>query len=295
MSIVPPWTIFDYAQFTGGNYTQTSFSTGTGNSNQNVYEDYKPYLLACMQNSTCSGIMSYYNPTGLNDNYLMTYFNASGTSGSGNEYIMKPPNIPQLCNTANIDTMYDPMFSQFCLSYCTQANNEGMCDQFMIPYCATAKGQADNKCSCINSKINSTGYNPLCVDQICQIFGYRTGALQSSSTQPCNIVDCTTAIQLAAGGNISLNKNNIQQNCGSSQSSTTQTVTATPNMANPTTASGQSIPVNTQTSTQSSTPPVYDSSGNVVAQSTSIFTLPNIIIGILIICVIIGGIFFLMK
>jgi hypothetical protein len=259
MSLTPPLKLTNNTQFTGGTWSTTNMA-GTTDA------DFAPVILNCLGNyPNCSGIMLYYGSNG-----AMTWMNATGTMSSGNEYIITMPNVPTLCNTANIDTMYNPIFSQYCLSYCTQTENEGMCDNFMIPYCATAAGQADKKCACINSKVNSTGYNPLCVDQICQIYGYRTGGLQSTASQPCEIVDCTTAIQLKAGGNISLNNTNIAQNCGSNQAINTS-------------ATNTSVitPVAGRTVTQ--TQPV---------QPTTIFTPTNIIIGIVLILVI-GGVILL--
>jgi hypothetical protein len=94
-----------------------------------------------------------------------------------------------------------------CRDWCKQ--NPGKCDISAKEYCK--KHPKEQFCACMTSPV--TKYNPACVDSACISGGYVTASMK---TMPCpNIVDCSTQIELEAGGRASVG--NVVQNCGATE------------------------------------------------------------------------------
>lgn len=112
------------------------------------------------------------------------------------------PNIPEPWKT-------------YCLTnYCLSKDGMGKCDVLMKAYCDTDKGKLDKACSCINSPMAKTKYNPFCEDSNCITAGYPTQGMLTSLGTGCNIVDCSTALTLVNNGGIQLSDPTVTQRCG---------------------------------------------------------------------------------
>jgi len=122
---------------------------------------------------------------------------------------------PEACKTVKTQICSDP--TKFknnknkCLDFCYL--NPGKCDKAMFEYCKTPEGKLDPKCSCINSDINKTKYNPLCVDSKCIRNGYATNSQLVSRGGGCRIVDCSVVMDINAGGNVEFDDVKVVQNC----------------------------------------------------------------------------------
>jgi hypothetical protein len=95
--------------------------------------------------------------------------------------------------------------SPHCQSWCKKT---GECDYGATSYCNS--NPSDPMCTCITSPIKK--YNPACIDSACISTGYIP---QSMRTLPCpNVVDCSTQLDLKAGGRTTALGTRIEQNCG---------------------------------------------------------------------------------
>jgi hypothetical protein len=126
-----------------------------------------------------------------------------------------------------------------CRDWCRR--HRGACDAASATYCAPGgAGAKTSYCGCINSPV--TKYNPECVDTWCisgsdasGIGGYTPSYL---SDRPCpQIVDCSTQLEMTAGGRIITGAISIQQNCGNTGGGSTP-CGAQSNCAGTTIASG---------------------------------------------------------
>lgn len=117
-----------------------------------------------------------------------------------------------------------------CMNWCL--SNNGKCDVGMRAYCAAVPGAS--ACACINSPIATTKYNPMCVDLSCITGGYGTASMNQAAAGGCNIVDCSTQINLKAQ-NINVGNIKVEQNCQAIQAvnQAAQAVAQAPPALNP--------------------------------------------------------------
>ena len=107
----------------------------------------------------------------------------------------------------------DARVKTMCMEYCMQ--NMGQCDTMMYNYCTGPNSKDDPLCACINSKTGK--YNPLCVDADCIKGGYQNTSMKSALGNGCQIVDCTTQLNMQAN-DVKMAGVSINQNCGQNAS-----------------------------------------------------------------------------
>lgn len=90
----------------------------------------------------------------------------------------------------------------------------GEYDNYMKKYCALSQFANTPECSCINSDILNYQFNPLCTDRKCIDNGYATASMLSSRGNGCQIVDCSTYLDVTAKGNVIFDDTEITQRCG---------------------------------------------------------------------------------
>lgn len=113
----------------------------------------------------------------------------------------------KICN--NIDN-----FNQIpeCKTWC--AENDGLCDTSGVDYCSKETNKEDDFCSCLNSDLVQYKFNPLCEDRKCIKNGYATQSMITSRGKGCEIIDCTTYLEMANKGKTDFKNVAIYQHCG---------------------------------------------------------------------------------
>ncbi len=108
----------------------------------------------------------------------------------------------KFCSTTDLEK--DPE----CMNWCM--NNMGKCDHSMIEYC---KNKNEPKCSCLNSYIEKTKHNPLCVDEDCIRDGYQTVSMMNARGNGCEFIDCGSYFDIKSKGKVNFNDVKIEQRC----------------------------------------------------------------------------------
>lgn len=120
-------------------------------------------------------------------------------------------NNPDVCRTHKAKSCNNNFDPTYCKDFCVQ--NPGSCDVGVNSYCL--KNPSDAICSCINSDVKKFQFNPVCTDNNCIRSGYATSSMMNSKQGGCQIVSCTTQVDISkVGGNVSLNNAVMEQNCG---------------------------------------------------------------------------------
>jgi len=103
-------------------------------------------------------------------------------------------------------------------------DNIGSYDYFMRGYCQLPEYSNSDVCACINSAVNKmTSYNPLCLDENCIKHGYITKSMEISRGEGCEIVDCSTYLDIKAAGTVVMDDVGISQRCGNNSNGTNGT------------------------------------------------------------------------
>jgi hypothetical protein len=130
---------------------------------------------------------------------------------------------PKLCNDRKSDicnTISGFKSNPACKEWCRK--NDGWCDISATSYCLDPANAVDSFCSCLNSDLQKTNYNPMCEDIKCIDHGYGTSGMLASLAKGCQIVDCSTYLKVSAGGNVDFKDVTLQERCGGGPSTASQ-------------------------------------------------------------------------
>uniref|UniRef100_A0A6C0JQ22 Uncharacterized protein n=1 Tax=viral metagenome TaxID=1070528 RepID=A0A6C0JQ22_9ZZZZ len=222
-----------------GNYLYSADVPPNSVSADNVREKLKKGLLDCFKHDTCSAASMWDVRQTSGINLQMRDGTSSRPSGGVLSIILNNTkdgicNDPKMFSVANPEDYFQACLdrcgsggncSKFmkdncgqdisdpkCLEWCMSADGMGKCDQAFDLFCSENKDHP--YCSCINSPLTAANYNPLCNDRKCINGGYQTTPMTRALGGGCQIVDCSTALNIQAGGKVSLNDVTITQRCG---------------------------------------------------------------------------------